>query len=133
MTLAFGIPIGRATRVSAGQKLYSVLCFDTQKEIVKGALMRARARIPCSVVVDFHKDVKSIGTIPTSLIEEKVVEVAKTETTTAEGAAPAVGADGKPVAPAAGTATAPGAKAPAGGAAGAKAPAAAPAKPAGKK
>jgi large subunit ribosomal protein L10e len=88
MCLAFGIPVGRATRVRAGQTIFSVLCMDTQKNLVKEALRGARTRFPCSVKVEFHSDVKSIGTIPNKVIEEKVVEVAKTETTTpAEGAA----------------------------------------------
>ncbi len=88
MCLSFGIPVGRATRVRAGQTIFSVLCMDTQKNLVKEALRGARTRFPCSVKVEFHSDVKSIGTIPNKVIEEKVVEVAKTETTTpTEGAA----------------------------------------------
>jgi large subunit ribosomal protein L10e len=130
MCLAFGIPVGRAARVRAGQTIYSVLCMDTQKAAVKDALMRARTRFPCSVKVEFHKDVKGIGTIPNKVIEEKVVEVAKTaESTAAEGAAAGTTSDatGKtPAADAKGTTA--GAKTPAGKEApGAKADAKAPA------
>ncbi len=97
MSLSFGIPIGRAARMKTGQVMYSVLCFATQKEIVKGALLRARPRIPCSVEVVFHKDIKSLGTLPSKAIEEKVVEVVKTETT-AEGTPAATDAKGAPAA-----------------------------------
>ncbi len=95
MTLAFGIPIGRTVRVRAGQAIYSVLCFESQKPIVKEALMRAKAKFPCSVHVNFHNDIKRIGTIPSKTIEEKVVEVKKAETT-AEGAAATAGTEAKP-------------------------------------
>lgn len=132
MTLAFGIPIGRAARVRAGQVIFSVLCMKEQKQQVKEALMRAKAKFPCSVRVDFHEDIESLGTLPSKAIEEIIVETKKAETATAEGAA-AVGPDGKPIAP---TADASKAGAPAGGkgapAAGGKAPEAAKA-PAGKK
>jgi large subunit ribosomal protein L10e len=77
MTLAFGIPIGRAARVRAGQVIFSILCMDEQKEIVKTALHRANAKFPCKVEVKFHTDIKSLGTLPSKAIEEKIVEVAK--------------------------------------------------------
>ena len=139
MTLNFGVPVGRAARVRAGQAIMSVLCMDAQKEIVKTALGRAKSKFSCKVEIVFHKDIKSLGTLPSKAIEEKVVEVKKEETAaTAEGAAAAVGAEaGK--APAAGAPAAGGkGSAPAAGAKGAPAPAAggkgAPAaKPAGKK
>jgi large subunit ribosomal protein L10e len=115
MCLSFGVPNGRAARVRAGQTIYSVLCMDTQKVAVKDALMRARTRFPCSVKVEFHKDVKSIGTIPTKVIEEKVAKVVATEATAAEGAAATTEGTGKTVAAEAGKTPAgkeaPGAKA----------------------
>ncbi|MEK6958817.1 MAG: 50S ribosomal protein L16 [archaeon] len=135
MTQAYGIPIGRSARVKKGQAIFSVLCFEYQKEKVKTALSRARAKVSCQIDIVFHKDIKSLGTLPSKAIEEKVVEVKKDEATlAAEAAAATPGAEG-----AAGKAPAAGAKgAPAAG----KGPAAAPAagakgapaaKPAGKK
>jgi large subunit ribosomal protein L10e len=129
MTLPFGIPIGRSSRVKKGQALYSVLCMSTQKDIVKKCLLRAKSKLPCKTEVEFHSDIKSLGTLPSKAVEEKVVEVKVAEgaaATPAAGTAPA--ADAK-----AGTAPAAGAKAPEAGKApaGGKAPAAA--KPAGKK
>lgn len=81
MSMSFGKPIGRATRLRAGQVVYSVLCKKSQKKAVKEALMRAKAKFPVDVEVIFHEDIKSIGTIPTSSREEKIVET-KTEETT---------------------------------------------------
>ena len=125
MTQSFGVPIGRGARVRAGQVLMSVLCMDAQKQIVKTALGRAKSKFPCKIEIIFHKDIKSLGTLPSKLIEEKVVEVKKE--VTAEGAvaadgtaAPATDAAGKPIAAAAGK-DAKGA--PAAGAKGAPAPA----------
>jgi large subunit ribosomal protein L10e len=140
MTLAFGIPIGRCARVKAGQVLYSVLCFDNQKDAVKKCLLRAKSKLPCKTEIIFHKDIKSLGTLPSKLQEEIIVEVKKEEVaaTTAEGTAPTTGAEAGKT-PATGTAPTTGGKAPAAGTAG-KTPAApaggktpAPAKPAGKK
>jgi len=142
MTLAFGVPIGRMARVRKGQTIFSILCMSEQKEIVKTAMHRAAAKFPCKVEVKFHNDIKSLGTLPTKVQEEVIVEVKKADVVPgAEGAPAAVGADGKPIAPAAGTTPAPGAKgapAPAAGKgtpapAGGKSAPAAPAKPAGKK
>ncbi|VVB76175.1 50S ribosomal protein L10e [uncultured archaeon] len=113
MTLAFGIPIGRTARVRAGQVIMSVLCMKDQKEKVRIALLRANAKFPCKIEIVFHEDIKSLGTLPSKAIEEKVVEVKKE--VTAEGAA-ATGAEG-----AAGTTPQAGAKP---GAPGAAAPAA---------
>ena len=140
MTLPFGIPIGRCARVTKGQVLFSVLCFEAQKQIVKTALLRAKAKTPCDIEIKFHKDIKSLGTLPSKLQEEVVVEVKKAETTAegaaavpgaeaAAGTAPAAGA--KPGAPGAAPAagTKPGAAAPAAG----KAPAGGKGSPAGKK
>jgi len=112
MTLNFGVPIGRMARVRAGQVIFSVLCMKEQKEIVKKALLRAKAKFPCSVEIIFHNDIKSLGTLPSKAIEEKVVEVAKVADATVAGATPAAGS-----APAADTTAA--GKTPAGAAAGA--------------
>ncbi len=115
MTLAFGIPIGRAARVREGQAIFSVLCMKEQKDIVKAALHRAKAKFPCKVHVEFHNDIKSLGTLPSKAIEEIIVETKKAEAVPgAEGTAPAAEA-GKPGAPAtgaAGAAAKPGAAAP---------------------
>jgi|GEM_PF-12437 len=110
MTLAFGIPIGRTARVRAGQVMMSVLCMKEQKEKVRIALLRANAKYPCKIEIVFHNNIKSLGTLPSKAIEEKVVEVKKE--VTAEGAAAAPGAEG-----AIGTTPAAGAKPGAGGAA----------------
>ena len=96
MTLAFGIPIGRTARVRAGQVIYSVLCMKEQKEAVKTALLRAASKFPSKVEVFFHNDVKSLGTLPSKMQEEKVVEVKKE--VVAEGTA-VPGVEGAPAAP----------------------------------
>ena len=97
MSRSFGATIGRATRVRAGQTIFSVLCMETQKNLVKEALRSARTKFPCSVKVEFHNDVKGIGTIPTKVVEEKAA-AAKVETPTEGTATPEAGK-----APAAGT------------------------------
>jgi len=132
MTLNFGVPVGRAARVRAGQVIMSVLCMDAQKEIVKTALGRAKSKFSCKVEIIFHHDIKSLGTLPSKAIEEKVVEVKKEETAaTAEGAAAAPGAEAGKTPAGAPAAGAKGAQAPAAGAKGAPAGKDA-AKPAGK-
>lgn len=90
MSLSFGVPIGRAARMKKGQTLYSILCFETQKNLVKAALLKSKSRIPCSVEVVFHKDIKSLGTLPSKAVEEKVVEVVPKA---GETAAPVAGAE----------------------------------------
>jgi len=129
MTLPFGIPIGRSSRVKKGQALYSVLCMSTQKDIVKKCLLRAKSKLPCKTQVEFHTNIKSLGTLPSKAQEEKVVEVKVAEG--AAGTTPAADAAATTAAPQKGQA---GAKAPAAGTtpAAGKTPAAA-AKPAGKK
>jgi len=95
MTLAFGIPIGRAARVRAGQAVFSILCMADQKDKVKAALHRAKAKFPCKVHAEFHTDIKSLGTLPSKAIEE-IVEVKKVEAvagTEGTAATPATGAD----------------------------------------
>ncbi|MEI7960951.1 MAG: 50S ribosomal protein L16 [archaeon] len=94
MTLAFGIPIGRAARVRAGQVIFSVLCMDAQKEIVKTALHRAKAKFPGTVHVKFHKNIKSLGTLPSKAIEELVVEVKKADVLPGAEGAVVPGAEG---------------------------------------
>lgn len=86
MTQPFGIPIGRSASVRQGQVIYSVLCMDTQKEIVKKCLKRAKSKLPCKTEVQFDTDVKKIGTLPSKSQEEKVVaKVAEEAATTADG------------------------------------------------
>ena len=130
MTLAFGVPIGRMARVRKGQALMSVLCMESQKEVVKTALNRAKAKFPCKVEIKFHKDIKSLGTLPSKVQEEVVVVKKEEAVVAADGTTPPVA--GAEAAPAGGKTPAP--------AAGGKAPAAGsgkagstPAKPAGKK
>lgn len=117
MKHAFGKPIGKAARVRAGQKIFSVLCNEAHIEDVKKGLLRAIPKLGLKMSVDAHDDITSIGTLPRTVREEKV-EV-KAETATAEGvapaegaAAPAAGKDAKG-APAKGAAPAKDAKAPA--------------------
>ncbi len=136
MSLSFGVPIGRAARMKKGQALYSVLCFENQKTIVKGALLRAKSRISCGVDVVFHKDIKSLGTLPSKAVEEKVIEVVPKAGETAAGTeaakTAATGADAGKTATA--DAKAPAGKTPAGKAPVGKTPAGkAEAKPVGKK
>jgi large subunit ribosomal protein L10e len=87
MSQSFGKPVGRSARVRKGQAIYSVLCMNSQKDVVKNALMRAKAKFPCDVEVVFTQNLKTIGTLPTKksrdLDEVKVEE--KTEETTEKG------------------------------------------------
>jgi large subunit ribosomal protein L10e len=109
MTLAFGVPIGRAARVRPGQVIFSVLCMEPQKETVKTALHRAKAKFPCKVEVKFHNDVKSLGTLPSKLQEEVIIETKKEEVTTTTEGATTPGATGTTPAPGAKGAAPPGA------------------------
>jgi len=70
MSMSFGKPIGRASRVRADQVIYSVLCMKGQESMVKDSLMRAKARFSSDVYVLFHEDVKSIGTMPAKKIRD---------------------------------------------------------------
>jgi len=99
MSLSFGKPIGRAARVKAGQVIYSVL-FNKGKEVeVKDALMRARTRFSCSVKVNFHDNLKSIGTLPAKKLREEatptVVAKADEKGAKKDDKAPAGKADAK--------------------------------------
>ena len=76
MSKAYGKPIGRAVRVRPGQKVISVLVDESNVEIAKTALMRAKSRFTCDVKVEIGTDVESIGTKPKKVREAKV---AKTE------------------------------------------------------
>jgi large subunit ribosomal protein L10e len=125
MTQAFGIPIGRCARVRKGKTIFSVLCFKAQVPQVREGFLRAKSKFPCQTDIVVHSDIKSVGTLPSKLIEEKVVAVAKVEGPAAEGAE--AGKEGAPAADAKGAATdAKGAKGAPAAAAGAKG---APAKP----
>jgi len=74
MSMSFGKPIGRASRLRANQVVYSVLCMKGQETDVRDGLMRAKSRFPSDVFVVFHEDVESIGTKPTKKIREVKVE-----------------------------------------------------------
>ena len=112
MSHPFGRPIGRAIRVHAGGVLLSVLVNKDHIELAKEGLLRAKARMPCTVHVKVSADIESIGTLPRRAIEEKVVQEVKETAESvaaagAEGAAPgAAGAEagkgGAAAAPAAG-------------------------------
>ena len=137
MTLPFGIPIGRSSRVKKGQALYSVLCMDSQKDTVRKCLLRAKSKLPCKTTIEFHTNIKSLGTLPSKIVEEKVVEVKVAEgaeATPVEGAAATTDAATAGKTPATGGKGQAGAKAPAAAtpAAGGKTPTPT-AKPAGKK
>jgi large subunit ribosomal protein L10e len=112
MSLSFGQPIGRALRLKKGQVLLSLLVNEANIERAKKILLVANSKMSCELSVKVHQDIKSIGTKPIRVREEKVEEK-KTEEKAAEGAAPAeagkdaktVGADtkgGKGAAPTAG-------------------------------
>lgn len=77
MSMSFGKPIGRAARVRKMQTIFSVLCMKGQETTVKESLMRAKARFPSDVVVEFNTNVKSIGTVPTKKIKDVEVEAPK--------------------------------------------------------
>lgn len=70
MSHAFGKPIGRAVRVRKGQVVISVLTMEEHIPIVRKALLRAKDKFPCPISVKVHKDVESIGTRPSHVIEE---------------------------------------------------------------
>jgi len=74
MSMSFGKPIGRASRLRANQVVYSVLCMKGQETDVRDGLMRAKSRFPSDVFVVFHEDVESIGTKQTKKIREVKVE-----------------------------------------------------------
>ncbi len=91
MKHAFGKPIGRAARLRKGQKIFSVLCDESQIENARKCLLRAIPKMGFKMGVISHADVESIGKLPKKVREEKVEE--KKEETVAEGAAaPAEGA-----------------------------------------
>ena len=75
MSHAFGKPIGRAVRVRKGTVIMSVLTMVEHVDIVRKALLRAKAKFPCEISVRVHKDIDSIGTRPRHVIEEVVEEV----------------------------------------------------------
>ena len=87
MSHAFGKPIGRAVRVRKGEKLISVLVNEENIDIAKEALMRANAKMPCTVYVKIGTDVDSIGTRPRFIKEITVEEIAAQEAAAKEKAA----------------------------------------------
>jgi large subunit ribosomal protein L10e len=74
MSMSFGKPIGRASRLRANQVVYSVLCMKGQETNVREGLMRAKSRFSSDVYVLFHEDVESIGTKPTKKIRDVKAE-----------------------------------------------------------
>ncbi len=80
MSLSFGKPVGRSARLKPNQVVFSVLCTEPQKTIVKKGLMRAKSRFASDVYVDFHKDIKSVGTLPNKKQREEVKKEATTTT-----------------------------------------------------
>ncbi|MDD4468028.1 MAG: 50S ribosomal protein L16 [archaeon] len=87
MTQPFGIPIGRSAKVRKGQAIYSVLCMDTQKDLIKKCLMRAKSKLPCKTIVEFHLDIKSIGTLPSKAQEDRGAAKAAADAATASAEA----------------------------------------------
>ena len=134
MKHAFGKPIGKAARLRQNQKIFSLLCEEHQVESAKAGLMRAIPKMGFPMSVHVHDDITSIGTLPKSMREEKVVAKVEeaavaadgTVAPAADGAAPAAGKDAKGAPAAKGAA-------PVKGAAPAKDAKAAPAKDAKKK
>jgi len=82
--------MGRAARVKEGEVLMSALVNADKIALAKEGLLRAKARMPCTVHVEVSTDIESIGTLPRRAIEEKVVQEVKE---TAESVA-AAGAEG---------------------------------------
>lgn len=107
MKHAFGKPIGKAARIRGGQKIFSVLCDQSQVEQVKLGLLRAIPKLGIKMSVNAHDDITSIGTLPKTVREEKVEVKEEATTATAEGAAAAPAAGDKAAAPAAGAKGAP--------------------------
>ncbi|MGI6589980.1 MAG: 50S ribosomal protein L16 [Candidatus Iainarchaeum sp.] len=92
MSRSFGAPIGRAAKVRKGQAIYSVLCMDTQKDLIKKCLMRAKSKLPCKTTVKFHTDIESIGTMPSKAQEDKAAKAAAEATTAGTEATTKAGA-----------------------------------------
>jgi large subunit ribosomal protein L10e len=76
MSLSFGKPNCRAARVKSGQIVYSVLANKGKEKEIKAALMRAKSRFSSDVKVDFHDDIKSVGTLPAKKMREEAPVVA---------------------------------------------------------
>lgn len=102
MSKAFGKPIGRAVRVRPGQRVMSVLVDEPNIKIARAALMRAKARLSCSVHTKVGTDVESIGTLPKAVKEVAIEEAKPTEEKKEEAAgekaeaAPAKGIEKRP-------------------------------------
>lgn len=82
MSHAFGKPIGRAVRVKPGTIILSILALPEHVEMISKTLeQRASSKLPCKVHAVVHKDVASIGTLPSKVIveEEKVEEKKEAE------------------------------------------------------
>ncbi|MCX8190225.1 MAG: 50S ribosomal protein L16 [Candidatus Diapherotrites archaeon] len=80
MSHAFGKPIGRAIRVKKGTIVLSILALPQHVNLIEKTLeKRAKSKLPCSLKVKTHTDLKSIGTLPRKAIIEEKIEEAKPE------------------------------------------------------
>ena len=129
MSHAFGKAIGRAVRVRNNQKIFSVLCMEENAEKAKDCLKMSISRLPCSINILIHKDVKSIGTKPKKTRDLKEEE----DKAAAEAAATGEAAPAQEAGKDAAKAPAAGAKPDAAAKGGAKPDAKAEAKPGAKK
>ncbi len=108
MSLAYGVPVGRAVRMKKGQVLISLLVNEANIDKARAILLVSNTKMSCELSIKVHTDVKSIGTKPNRVREEKVAETAVAAEGAApaeagkEGAKPAAGKDAKAAAPAAG-------------------------------
>ncbi len=78
----FGKVVGRASRVRAGQKIYSVLVDEANLKFVKELLERMNSKFPCKmkVAVNKNKDnLKSVGTVRRKRSKAKEEEAPKEE------------------------------------------------------
>lgn len=121
----FGKVVGRASRVRAGQKIYSVLVDEANVKFVKELFERMDSKFPCKMKTVVEKNISNLKSVGTVRKKRKVIKeeeeakaaeataaAAKTATAAAapaKGAAPA----GKAAAPAKGAAPAGKAAAPA--------------------
>lgn len=85
MSLSFGQPVGRGLRMKKGQVLLSLLVNESNVPRAKDILLKTNTKMSCTLIVNVHTDIASIGTKPQRVREEKVEE--KTADKTAEGAA----------------------------------------------
>ena len=94
----FGKAIGRAARVRKGQAILSVLVNKEHSEQAKLGLLRAKSKVSSRISVKIGEDVKSIGTLPKKVREEKVEEKKEEPSAEATAETPAAGKETKPTA-----------------------------------